>query len=269
MRLRAFRVRNYCNILDSGRIEVEDHVTCLVGKNEAGKTNLRRALANVEYPGQRGKFQDEDYPRWLLKEHRRSGEKEKTHPITIWMEVEAKEREEWARLAGREWTEEEEIRVYLWYSNAWGWEAKECSGEEIAERFCRKWGVKFTGDTEVGDWINELDKEANGRRKDGSPTSGASRAERLSEDLKKIYGESGEIYKIAENWIRKNMPKFFYFDEYCEMSGEMDLTRIIQALEYEEEHGTIREHEDLKATENTALGLLRMGGGAHPRRRRI
>ena len=260
MRLRAFRVRNYCNILDSGRIEVEDHVTCLVGKNEAGKTNLLRALANVEYVGQRGKFQDEDYPRWLLKEHRRSGEKEKIHPITIWMEVEAKEREEWARLTGREWTEGEEVRVYLWYSNEWGWEAKECSGEEIAERLCKKWGVKFTGDTEVGDWINELDKEANEKRKDGSPTSGASRAAKLSEELKKVYGESGEIYKIIGNWIRKNMPKFFYFDEYCEMSGEMDLTGIIQALEYEEEHGTIREHDDLTAAENTALGLLRMAG---------
>ena len=83
MRLRAFRVRNYCNVLDSGRIEVEDQVTCLVGKNEAGKTNLLRALANVEYVGRSGKFRDEDYPRWLLKEHRRSGEKEETHPITI------------------------------------------------------------------------------------------------------------------------------------------------------------------------------------------
>lgn len=260
MRLRAFRVRNYCNILDSGRIEVEDQVTCLVGKNEAGKTNLLRALANVEYVWRSGRFRDEDYPRWLLKEHRRSGEKEKTHPITIWLEVEDEEQEEWARLIGRDWIEGEEVRVYLWYSNAWRWEAKECSGKEIAERLCKKWGVTFTGDTEVEDWINELDKEAKEHRKDGSPTSGASRAAGLSEELKRIYGESGEIYKIIGNWIRKRMPKFFYFDEYCEMSGKMDLTGIIQALEYEGEHGTTREHEDLTPAENTALGLLRMAG---------
>ena len=260
MRLRGFRVRNYCNVLDSGRIEVEDQVTCLVGKNEAGKTNLLRALANVEYVGRSGRFRDEDYPRWLLKEHRRSGEKEKTHPITIWLEVEDDERKEWARLTGRDWTEGEEVRVYLWYSNEWEWEAKECSGEEIAERFCKRWGVKFTGDTEVEDWINELDKDAQEQRKDGNPTSGASRATGMSEELKEIYGESGEIYEVVGDWIRRKMPKFFYFDEYCEMSGEMDLTGIIQALEYEEEHGATREHKGLTSAENTALGLLRMAG---------
>ena len=37
MRLTAFRVRVFRNIIDSGDIKV-DEVTCLVGKNEAGKS---------------------------------------------------------------------------------------------------------------------------------------------------------------------------------------------------------------------------------------
>ena len=261
MKLRAFQVRNYCNILDSGRIEVEDNVTCLVGKNEAGKTNLLRALSNV-LPAEGGrKFQNqEDYPRWLLKEHKRSGEIEATPPITIWIGFENDEREEWIRLIGQDWKEGGEVRVYRWYDNKWSWGADECSGEEIAERLCKKFKVEYFGNTKVEDWITELDNMAMEKRKDETPTVGASRATRLCEHLKNIYGESGEIFDIISEWIRKRIPKFFYFDEYCEMSGEMDLVGIIKALEYEKKYGAIREHDNLTAAETTALGLLRMAG---------
>jgi recombinational DNA repair ATPase RecF len=43
LKLIAFRIRMYKNIADSGRVEVEN-LTVIVGKNEAGKTSLLRAL---------------------------------------------------------------------------------------------------------------------------------------------------------------------------------------------------------------------------------
>ena len=42
----AFRVTNYRNILDSGRIAV-NRITSFVGQNEAGKSNLFDALYRV------------------------------------------------------------------------------------------------------------------------------------------------------------------------------------------------------------------------------
>ena len=44
MKLREFRVREFRSIWDSGPVVVDDQVTCLVGKNEAGKTALLTAL---------------------------------------------------------------------------------------------------------------------------------------------------------------------------------------------------------------------------------
>ena len=44
MKLRAFRVRKHRNIEDSGEIELLDSLTCIVGKNQSGKTALLRAL---------------------------------------------------------------------------------------------------------------------------------------------------------------------------------------------------------------------------------
>lgn len=43
MKLKSFRVTNFLSVLDSGEINVED-IACLVGKNEAGKTSLLKAL---------------------------------------------------------------------------------------------------------------------------------------------------------------------------------------------------------------------------------
>ena len=40
----SFRVRKYRNIQDSGEVELLDRLTCIVGKNQSGKTALLRAL---------------------------------------------------------------------------------------------------------------------------------------------------------------------------------------------------------------------------------
>ena len=40
MQLTAFRIFKYRNIKDSGLINLADHLTCIVGKNQSGKTNL-------------------------------------------------------------------------------------------------------------------------------------------------------------------------------------------------------------------------------------
>ncbi|MCY3920921.1 MAG: AAA family ATPase [Chloroflexi bacterium] len=44
VRLRSFQVKKFRNIVDSGEVTVEKQVTCLVGKNEAGKSALLEAL---------------------------------------------------------------------------------------------------------------------------------------------------------------------------------------------------------------------------------
>jgi hypothetical protein len=83
VRLVSFHVRLFRNIIDSDEILVDEHVTCLVGKNEAGKSAMLQALhhlnpANVTAPLD---LLDE-YPRWLKKEHEISGVIADAVPIT-------------------------------------------------------------------------------------------------------------------------------------------------------------------------------------------
>jgi recombinational DNA repair ATPase RecF len=44
MQLTAFRILKYRNIEDSGLIKLADHLTCIVGKNQSGKTNLLKEV---------------------------------------------------------------------------------------------------------------------------------------------------------------------------------------------------------------------------------
>ena len=81
MRLTQFRVRKFRNIIDSGPIDVEDDVTCLVGMNEAGKTAVLTALNRLN-PADGSTFSvQDDYPRWLLVTDRRANVVEDTKPI--------------------------------------------------------------------------------------------------------------------------------------------------------------------------------------------
>src|ERR1700704_4838497 len=47
MQLSAFRIFKYRNIEDSGLIQLADQLTCVVGKNQSGKTNLLKGLQKL------------------------------------------------------------------------------------------------------------------------------------------------------------------------------------------------------------------------------
>ena len=68
MKLKALRVENFKSIYDSGRFEL-DNVTCLVGKNEAGKTALLQSLykLNPAIPSDTDFVPIMEYPRrkWM------------------------------------------------------------------------------------------------------------------------------------------------------------------------------------------------------------
>lgn len=81
MKLAAFRVTRFRNILDSEEVAVEPGVTCLVGKNESGKTATLQALVRLK-PAYAATFDAQShYPRWLLVRDRRAEAVDKATPI--------------------------------------------------------------------------------------------------------------------------------------------------------------------------------------------
>ena len=64
MKLAKIRITDYQSVLDSTEFEIDD-VTCLVGKNEAGKTALLKALYKLNpYNSKDGDYDvTMEYPR--------------------------------------------------------------------------------------------------------------------------------------------------------------------------------------------------------------
>ena len=77
MELIKFRVTNYKTIEDTGWLEIED-MTCLVGENESGKTNILTALLKLNPADEHVKIDlISDYPRHRFTEEQNVAGKKK------------------------------------------------------------------------------------------------------------------------------------------------------------------------------------------------
>lgn len=76
------------NVVDSGTIHFQDDVTCLVGKNESGKTALLVALHRLHPANSSAGFVvQEDYPRWRLARDRKAAAIDDVRPIEATFEL--------------------------------------------------------------------------------------------------------------------------------------------------------------------------------------
>src|SRR5438094_155857 len=84
MKLIAFHVREYKSTRDSNPIAVGD-VTCLIGKNESGKTTLLRALYNLNtIIAEQGNYDVVDeYPRADVEDYRQAVEAGQRKPAMV------------------------------------------------------------------------------------------------------------------------------------------------------------------------------------------
>jgi AAA15 family ATPase/GTPase len=85
MKLKSVHIREYKSILDSNRFDIGE-VTCLVGKNESGKTALLEALSHLNpIVEAKAKFDvTEDYPRSQVEEYQIAVEqKKRVHAVVV------------------------------------------------------------------------------------------------------------------------------------------------------------------------------------------
>ena len=84
MTLKKVQIKNFQSIQDSTEFEIGD-VTCLVGKNEAGKTALLKALYRLNpLVKEEGKFDPvDDYPRRALPDYESDVEDGTREPATV------------------------------------------------------------------------------------------------------------------------------------------------------------------------------------------
>ena len=229
MKLTSVRIRRFRNIIDSTPISVQPNVTCLVGKNESGKTAVLEALYCLKpiYPEN---FRDiDDCPRWLLAEHRRSGEIEKTTPVEATFELDAADVEAIVAIGGKGIVREgQSLIVQKDYGNKIHVSVPDINERATVTRLLDSAklpeGLRSTiGDpSTVADLSARLADIEHAVPKIDSPTQKA--VVQLEDAIKSQFPEGVE--QAIETLVVQRMPSFLYFSEYSELKGKVDLEQL-------------------------------------------
>lgn len=226
MRLVSANVRRYRSIEEGSEISIEPDVTCIVGKNESGKSAVLQALYKSNPVEKAAKFDAGiDYPSRLTRERKNSGE----IPVTV-------------------------LTYELADEDVDAAEAKFGPGVLSSRKISVTTGYNFTGSTFSASY-DESKAVAFLRRKiDASSALQASiDAATTVAGLRKIIAgeaqpsaEMTEALAITEKWrgqsfvlalidfLNRRRPLFVYFSDYDTMPGKVSIPDLIEKRDEEE-----------------------------------
>ncbi|GAB6904723.1 hypothetical protein JCM12296A_05570 [Desulfosarcina cetonica] len=226
MKLKEFRVREFRSIWDSGPVKVDNRVTCLVGKNEAGKTALLTALYRTNpIIAEHADFDETyDYPKREVEDYR--------------FEVENKDREEAVVVESIYELEDGDLEVI---AEVFGPKVLKSKTFE-RKTYYGKNNSKFVlsvDDTAARKYLtdnpalpDELKETLNGVS-DWNAFSAALDATEATEAVNALKGTVAKVrekdlsFYIFNSLIWPRAPKYLYFDEYYQMKGQANLNALI------------------------------------------
>lgn len=255
MILKSARVTEYKSIWDSGEFEITD-ITCLVGKNEAGKTAILEALykLNPIIPSDSGFDVTDDYPRAYVSDYEeevRDQERQPAQVVEAHFELEDADRCSVEDLFGPNVFQNDALVELAYYPNP-----------DDDEHYERKFRISVNEKEAYSYLVERADIPAtlaDSIKESGTDTSlilgalqGAEETEetkRLLQIFTKITGGSLRKY-IYDQFIVRRVPKFLYFDEYYQMEGRANIEALQQRVK----------DNDLLPSDYPMLGLIGLAG---------
>lgn len=238
MRLQAITIQKYRNFVDAQRIEIEDDVTSLVGKNESGKTTILKALHRLKPAnGTDTKFDlTTEYPRWrLAKDRRASPDIEKIRPIHVEYRLEPNDLESVGEAVGLSVPASTIVHSARDYANTrFVWLRAPLA--DVIESALD--AAEVDEDDREALRVAESVEDAGAHAKELSRTlkdaGNNPRAKAVSAFIKSLEDRSfllgSGLTADQLSAIAALTPSFFYFSSYSVLPGESDLTTLSQRV---------------------------------------
>ncbi len=238
MKLEAITVQRYRNFVEPQRIEIEPDVTCLVGKNESGKTTILKALYGLKPAnGSDATFDlTTEYPRWrLARDRRKDPDLAATEPIQAEFSLGADERDEFSKVFGLNLPEATRCRATRTYGNEhYIWLA--CTVAEAVQVVADEVSLdendlaELPQDNGLCEVVAAAKKLAKDHRDSGEKTRATSVTgfANALEKYQVLTDEAEDAEQAAALWER--VPHFFYFSNYDMLPGETNLTELASKL---------------------------------------
>lgn len=217
MKLTKARITNFRSVLDTGEFTLTG-TTCLVGKNESGKTTVLQALERIKpFDKAKKRFnKDLEYPRGFLAEYEdRHGGDEATVVETTWLldehEIAAVEAE-----LGINCLKSNEVVVFKEYeSDLSTWRIEVDEAQVIASMLTR-FGIKQAEKKQLSTaTVAEFNSKL------ASLSEASAEAKAAGAEVAKF--RDGSARKKAIDVLHPLMPEFLYFSSYDRMDGRVQL----------------------------------------------
>jgi energy-coupling factor transporter ATP-binding protein EcfA2 len=241
------------NILDSTEVSIQPDVTCLVGKNESGKTALLHALWRLNPARLNPKFSvPEHYPAWLEKRHRNEGKVlEDVHPVEAEFEWEPADRELVEKIFGSGVVPESgTLRLWKSYNNKLGWQHN-CKEATAVIRLLD--GIKIPRETRkmLKSAATFMDLRQVVQEQLNATVDDSDEKRALQDITTKVDELLGDKSYSDKLWaiIQTRIPLFLYFADYSKLPYTVKIEQVLKAGDGK-----------LSESEATARALLRLGG---------
>lgn len=252
MKLKTVQIRMFRNILDSTEVKIEDKVTCLVGKNESGKSAFLSALWRLNPARSSPTFDiPAQYPAWLEKRHRLDGvNQEEFQPVEVcleWEPADVKPLEE--RFGPGVVSAGTKLRLWKSYKNEYQWESG-CDEKQAVKNFVGKHArpaaveVAYTG---LMDFASLNERLADDVAKSAEAAEDLKLFTDAQAALKTLLGADEDFDNETWRIAKQRLPEFFYFADYSKLPYSVKIQDVLSS-------------DSLSDPDATARALLMLGG---------
>lgn len=222
MLLRKAHVTNFKNVEDSDEFTL-DRVTCLVGKNESGKTSLLESLYRLNpYYSEDSKYDKiKEYPRRFLTDYEERHKNEDARVVTTQWEIEDSDVTAVEAILGSECLKSTELTIYKKYcddSTIWSVPLDE---SQVVTNLIERAALHTEESSPAREYktVTALKKYL-----DGKTATNSEREKALLEAINKF--RDGSPYKAAIDAL--SIPKFVSFADYDIMTGNVAVDDLLR-----------------------------------------
>ena len=254
MKLKTVRIDHFKHVLDSTEVAIQPDITCLVGKNESGKSAFLEALRRLKPAHGAASFSSPThYPAWLEKRHRREAKAkgrdlDEKSPINATFTIEPEDVAAVEARFGEDVLLSDTFTISRKYTNQYAGVFEVDETKAVAN---------LLADIElptVLEPLNSCEKFSTLRAKvsslspDGSEESATTLAlTEVTKAINELLPDDTTLWQSVWRVLFARVPQFFYFSEYSSLPSTVPIRELLEADE-----------DKLEDDEQTALALLQL-----------
>ena len=257
MKLTRIRARNYKCIDDTGWVEIDD-LTCLVGKNEAGKTVLMEAVERLNPAHGSPSFTPyDDYPRHRWPEYQDRHEVDPDPVISAEFALDDGELERLRERGAR--AEGGTVTVTRTYANELRWEL-DVDEADYVDWLRSTHGVPADAPDGLSEatTVGELRAAVEDAEDDADDGDDADDVPSLAAALPAPDADLADV--VGEAVLQPSLPAFHYVGEYETLDGRIDLDAFLDRRDADERTASDRVFESLLSVAGLDAETLRGDG---------